>query len=63
MPKSAIILSNLQIIYLIELFENDSINNKKKKYLLDLILNLIQIIRIIFCIHIFKKMVSIIIQE
>ena len=31
MPKSAIILTNLQIIYLIELFRNDSINNEKKE--------------------------------
>ena len=29
MPKSAVILTDLQITYLIELFENDSINDKR----------------------------------
>jgi hypothetical protein len=29
MPKSAVLLTDLQLIYLIELFENDSINNKR----------------------------------
>ena len=29
MPKSAVILTDLQITYLIEFFENDSINDKR----------------------------------
>ncbi len=29
MPKSAALFTDLQLIYLIELFENDSINNKR----------------------------------
>jgi hypothetical protein len=28
MPKSAVLLTDLQIVHLIELFDNDSINNK-----------------------------------
>ena len=34
MPKSAVILTDLQITYLIELFENDSINDKRIEILL-----------------------------
>ncbi len=29
MPKSAVLFSDFQLIYLIELFENDSINNNR----------------------------------
>jgi len=29
MPKSAVLFTDLQLIYLSELFENDSINNKR----------------------------------